>query len=55
MHWHDPAHPALHESDPTTKHLHFAWANERGVMTRPPTPPIGLKEEEAIASAEIYA
>ena len=49
------AHHALHEFDRTTRDLHAPRSNGRGGMTRPPAPPIGLKVEEAMISAEINA
>ena len=51
----NPAHHALHEFDWTTKDLYAPRPNGRGGMTRPPAPPIGLKVEEAMTSAEINA
>ena len=45
--------PALHEFDPTTRDLYLPRPNGKGGMTRPPAKPIGLKVEEAMASAEI--
>ena len=51
----NPAHHALHEFDRTTRDLYDPRPNGRGGMTRPPAPPIGLKAEEAITSAEINA
>ena len=50
-----PAHHALHEFDRTTRDLYAPRLNGRGGMTRPPAPPIGLKVEEAMTSAEINA
>ena len=50
-----PAHHALHEFDRTTRDLYAPRPNGRGSMTRPPAPPIGLKVEEAMTSAEINA
>ena len=50
-----PAHHALHEFDQTTRDLYAPRPNGRGGMTRPPAPPIGLKVEEAMTSAEINA
>ena len=50
-----PAHHALHEFDRTTRDLYAPRPNGRGGMTRPPAPPIGLKVEEAMTSAEINA
>ena len=54
----NPAHHALHRFDRTTRDLYDLYAprpNGRGGMTRPPAPPIGLKVEEAMTSAEINA
>ena len=51
----NPAHHALHEFDRTTRDLYAPRPNGRGGMTRPPAPPIGLKVEEAMTSAEIDA
>ena len=51
----NPAHHALHEFDRTTRYLYAPRPNGRGGMTRPPAPPIGLKIEEAMTSAEINA
>ena len=51
----NPAHDALHEFDRTTRDLYAPRPNGRGGMTRPPSPPIGLKVEEAMTSAEINA
>ena len=51
----NPAHHALHEFDRTTRDLYPPRPNGRGGMTRPPAPPIGLKVEEAMTSAEINA
>ena len=51
----NPAHHALHEFDRTTRALYAPRPNGRGGMTRPPAPPIGLKVEEAMTSAEINA
>ena len=51
----NPAHYALHEFDRTTTYLYAPRLNGRGGMTRPPSPPIGLKVEEAMTSAEINA
>ena len=39
----------------TTRDLYAPRPNGRGGMTRPPAPPIGLKIEEAMTSAEINA
>ena len=50
-----PAHHALHEFDRTTRDLYAPRPNGKGGMTRPPAPPIGLKVEEAMTSAEINA
>ena len=41
--------------DRTTRDLYAPRPNGRGGMTRPPAPPIGLKVEEAMTSAEINA
>ena len=46
---------ALHEFDQTIRDLYVPRPNGRGGMTRPPTHPIGLKVEAAMASAEIDA
>ena len=46
---------ALHEFERTTRDLYAPRPNGRGGMTRPPAPPIGLKVEEAMTSAEINA
>ena len=51
----NPAHHALHKFDRTTWDLYAPRPNGRGGMTRPPAPPIGLKIEEAMTSAEINA
>ena len=51
----NPAHHALHEFNRTTRDLYAPRLNGRGGMTRPPAPPIGLKVEEAMTSAEINA
>ena len=51
----NPARYALHEFDRTTRDLYVARPNGRGGMMRPPTHPIGLKVEAAMASAEIGA
>ena len=48
----NPAHHALHEFDRTTTDLYAPMPNGRGGMTRPPVPPIGLKVEKAMTSAE---
>ena len=50
-----PAHHALHEFDRTNRDLYAPRPNGRGGMTRPPAPPLGLKVEEAMTSAEINA
>ena len=50
-----PARYALHEFDQTTRDLNVPRPNGRGGMTRPPTHPISLKVEAAMASAEIDA
>ena len=42
----------LHEFDRTTRDLYAPRPNGRGGMTRPLVPPIGLKVEEAMTSAE---
>ena len=47
----NPAHHALHECGPTTRHL--PTSNERRGMVRPPTQPVGLKLEKATTFAEI--
>ena len=49
----NPAHHALHEFDRTTRDLYAPRPNGKGRMTRPQAPPIGLKVEEAMTSAEI--
>ena len=51
----NPAHHALHEFDRTNRDLYAPRPNGRGGMTRPPAPPVGLKVEEAMTSAEINA
>ena len=51
----NPAHHALHEFDRITRDVYAPRPNGKGGMTRPPTPPIGLKVEEAMTSAEINA
>ena len=51
----NPAHHALHEFDRTTRDLYAPRPNGRGGMTRTPAPPIGLKVDEAMTSAEINA
>ena len=51
----DPAHHALQEFYRTTRVLYAPRPNGRGGMTRSPAPPIGLKVEEAMTSAEINA
>ena len=51
----NPAHHALHEFDWTTRDLYAPRLNGRGGMARPPDPPICLKVEEAMTSAEINA
>ena len=51
----NPARYALHEFDQTTRDWYVPRPNGRGGMTRPPTHPIGLKVEAAMASAEIDA
>ena len=48
-----PAHHALHEFDRTNWDLYAPRPNGRGGITRPPAPPVGLKVEEAMTSAEI--
>ena len=50
-----PAHHALHEFDRTNRDLYAPRPNGRGGMTRPPAPPVGIKVEEAMTSAEINA
>ena len=47
------AYHALYEFDQTIRDLYVPRPNGRGGMTRTPTPPIGLKVEEAMASAKI--
>ena len=49
------AHHALHELDRITRDLYAPRPNGRGGTTRPTTPPVGLKVEEAMTSAEINA
>ena len=51
----NPARYALHEFDQTTRDLYVPRPNGRGGMTQPPTHPICLKVEAAMASAEIDA
>ena len=51
----NPVYDALHEFDQTTRDLYLHRPNGRGGMTRLPTQPVGLKVEEAMASAEINA
>ena len=51
----NPAHHALHEFDRTTRDLYAPRPNGRGGMTKPPAPPICLKVEEAMTSAEVNA
>ena len=51
----NPAHHALHEFDRTTRDLYVPRPNGRGGMTRTLAPPIGLKVEEAMTSAQINA
>ena len=51
----NPAHHALHEFDRTTRDSYAPRPNGRGGITRTPAPPIGLKVEEAMTSAEINA
>ena len=51
----NPAHHALHEFDQINRDLYAPRPNGRGGMTRPPAPPVGLKVEEAMTSAEINA
>ena len=51
----NPARYALHEFDKTTWDLYVPRPNGRGGMMWPPTHPIGLKVEAAMASAEIDA
>ena len=48
-----PAHHALHKFDQTTRDLYAPRPNGWGGMTRPPAPPIGLKVDESMTSAEI--
>ena len=50
-----PAHHALHEFDRTNRDLYAPRPNGRGGLTRPPAPPVGIKVEEAMTSAEINA
>ena len=49
----NPAHNTLHEFDRTTRDVYAPRPNGRGGMTRPPAPPIGLKVDEDMTSAEI--
>ena len=49
------AHHALHEFHRTTRYFYAARPSGIGGMTRPPAPPIGLKVEEAMTSAEMNA
>ena len=49
----NPAHHVLHEFDQTTRDLYAPKPNWRGGMSRPPTRPVGLNVEAAVASAEI--
>ena len=49
----NPAHHALHEFDRTTRDLYVPKPNGRGGTSRPPTRPVGLRVEAAVASAEI--
>ena len=49
----NPAHHALHEFDESIRDLYVSKPNGRGGMTQPPTCPIGIKVEAAMASAEI--
>ena len=49
----NPAHHALHEFDQITRDLYIHRYNGRGGMTRPLTPPVGLKVETAMTSAVI--
>ena len=51
----NPAHHALPEFKRTIRDLYAPRPNGRAGMTRPPVPPIGLKVEEAMTSAEINA
>ena len=51
----NPAHHALHEFNRTTRDLYAPRPNGRGGMIRSPAPPIGLKVEEVMTSAEINA
>ena len=50
-----PAHHAMHEFDRTTRDFYSPRPKGRRGMTRSPAPPIGLKVEEAMTSAEINA
>ena len=45
----------MYEFDPTTWDLYAPRPNGRQGRTRPPAPPIGLKVEDAMTSAEINA
>ena len=47
------AHHALHIFDQNTRDVYAPRPNGRGGMTQPLAPPIGLKVEEAMTSAEI--
>ena len=49
----NPAYHTLHKFDPITRDLYHPRPNGKGGMTHPPAKPIGLKVEEAMASAEI--
>ena len=51
----NPAHHVLHDFDWTNRDLYAPRPNGRGGMTRPPAPPVGVKVEEAMTSAEINA
>ena len=51
----NPANHAPHEFDWTTWDLYVPRPNGRGGMTRPPAPPVSLKVEAVMASAEINA
>ena len=49
----NPAHHALHKFGQTTRDLYAPKPNGQGGMSRPPTRPVGLSVEAAVASAEI--
>ena len=51
----NPAHHALHAFDRTTRDLYAPRPNGSVGMTRTPAPPIGIKVEEAMTSAEVNA